>query len=259
MMSKLPRISIITPSFNQGHFIEETIASVLSQDYPDLEYIVMDGGSSDDTAEILKKYGDNLTWRSEKDRGQTHAINKWLKIATGDVIAYLNSDDLYNPGALLVGKFFAENPNNYWATGKCRIIDPEGMEIRKLITLYKNFWLHLNSYKALLVLDYVSQPATFWHRQVIEKVGQFDESLHLTMDYDYSLRVGHHYKLWFIDAYLASFRSHPDSKSTTSTKVHFDSDLVIAKCHTSSPILRSLHAAHNRMIVFLYQQMRSKI
>jgi glycosyltransferase involved in cell wall biosynthesis len=157
-MTEWPKISIITPSFNQGAFIEETIQSVLSQEYPNLEYMIVDGGSTDDTLDILHKYQDQLTWISEPDRGQVDAINKGLKLASGEVLAYLNSDDLYLPGALRkVGAYFAEHPQAEWLTGYCRNVDGEGQPIRGLIRAYKNFWLSRPSYRVLLVLNYIAQ------------------------------------------------------------------------------------------------------
>ncbi|HJZ05367.1 MAG TPA: glycosyltransferase family 2 protein [Patescibacteria group bacterium] len=250
----LPRITIITPSFNQGGFIGQTIESVLNQGYPNLEYIVMDGGSTDGTLDVLRSYGNWITWFSEKDHGQSHAINKGLRMATGEVIAYLNSDDLYEPGALLkVGDFFSANPEAAWLTGRCRIVDQEGREIRKSITAYKNFWLRLNNYKVLLVLNYISQPATFWRRNVIEIVGDFDETLRYAMDYDYSLRVGRHFKPWMVHKYLASFRVHPASKAGSYAYAQFISDLEIANRYTASPLLRGLHVAHNALIVAVYR------
>jgi glycosyltransferase involved in cell wall biosynthesis len=253
-MSNLPRISIITPSYNQGEFIGQTIDSVLGQGYPNLEYIVMDGGSTDRTLEVLEGYQGRLSWVSERDRGQSHAINKGLRMATGEVIAFLNSDDLYEPGALMrVGKFFARHPQAAWVTGKCWIIDQNGRKIRRAIILYKNLWLRLRSYTMLQVIDYISQPATFWRRRVVDKVGVFDESLRYAMDYDYSLRVGRHFALWVIDDYLASFRIHPSSKAGSSANAQFDTDLEIAKKHVSSPVLRGLHALHNAVIVGAYR------
>jgi len=253
-METLPRITIITPSYNQGNFIEQTINSVLSQNYPDLEYIVMDGGSTDSTLEMLEKYDSRLFWISERDRGQSHAINKGLRMATGEIIAFLNSDDLYEPGALLkVGKFFAAHPAACWLTGKCRTIGPNGKEIRKAITLYKNVWLKTKSYPVLLVLNYISQPATFWRRKVIDSVGEFDESIRYAMDYDYSLRVGRSFKLWVLNEYLASFRVHPNSKAGSSANAQFDFDFQIAKRYITSPLLMQLHAAHNALTVSIYR------
>jgi glycosyltransferase involved in cell wall biosynthesis len=217
----------------------------------------MDGGSTDGTAEILKKYGSQLTWFSEEDRGQSDALNKGFCMATGDICAYLNSDDVYEPGALFKAeKFFADHPQADWVTGRCQLIDPQGRKFRKIVCTYKNFWLLFKSYTVLLVLDYISQPATFWSRQVIEKVGLFDERLHFSMDYDYSLRVGQHFKLWVINDYLAAFRIHPASKSGQ-IRDHFNTDLSIAKRYSRSRLLINLHSFHNSLIVAAYQYMQS--
>lgn len=253
-MNGLPKITVITPSFNQVEFIEQTIESVLDQAYPNLEYIVMDGGSTDGTIKVLERYTGRLRWTSERDRGQSHAINKGLRMATGDVVAFLNSDDTYEPEALIkVGTFFAEHPTATWLTGRCRIIDDTSTEVRRAITHYKNLWLRLNSYRILLVLDYVSQPATFWRREVIETVGLFDETLHYAMDYDYSLRVGQVFRLWVLDEYLAAYRIHPSSKAGASAHAQFDVDLEIARRYVTSPLLGHLHALHNTLIVAVYR------
>jgi len=257
-MEILPRISVITPTLNQGGFIEQTINSVLGQNYPDLEYIIMDGASRDNTLEILRKYGGRLLWISEPDRGQSHAINKGLRMATGEITAFLNSDDLYEPGALLkVGKFFATHPEADWLTGRCRTIDPKGQEIRKAITLYKNAWLKLRSYHVLLVLNYISQPATFWRRKVVDTVGGFDESLRYAMDYDYWLRVVRSFNLWVLNDYLASFRVHPSSKAGSSANAQFDSEFQIARRYITSPLLVGLHAVHVALTVKVYRRLMS--
>jgi len=255
----LPRMTVITPSYNQAHYIERTIESVLDQTYPDLEYWVIDGGSTDGTLDILSKYGDRVDWASERDRGQAHAINKGIERSSGEVVAYLNSDDVYEPGALsTVGRFFADHPQAGWVTGKCRIIDQKGREVRRAITFYKNMWLRLGSYTLLLILDYISQPATFWRREVLERVGVFDETLYYTMDYDYSLRVGRHYRLQVIDEYLASFRVHPHSKGGSGARKHFQADLETARKYTTSPLLLGLHRLHNTMIVAAYVGLSAK-
>lgn len=257
-MEVLPRITIITPSYNQGHYIDQTVDSVLGQGYPNLEYIVMDGGSTDGTLGILRKYDGRLLWTSERDRGQSHAINKGLRMATGDVIGFLNSDDRYEPGSILkIGRFFAAHSKAYWVTGRCRTIDPRGEEIRKAITLYKDFWLRIKSYRALLVLNYVSQPATFWRKEVTDAVGGFDESLGYAMDYDYWLRVGRSFKLWVLPDYLASFRVHPDSKAGSSAHAQFDSQFEIAKRHTDSLLLLAPHAIHKAFTVNIYRMLMS--
>lgn len=253
-MAALPRITIITPSYNQGKFIGQTIESVLSQNYPNLEYIVMDGGSTDETIEILKRYRDRLYWISERDRGQSHAINKGLQRATGEVIGYLNTDDLYEPDALMkVGEFFARHPEAAWITGKCRVIDQSGQSARCAITLYRNMWLRLKSRMALQLLNYIPQPATFWRRRVIDETGFFDETLRYAMDYDYSFRVICQFRLWVLNDCLASFRVHPTSITGSSPKGQFKEDLEVTKRYVSSPIFLGLHMLHNTMGTIIYE------
>jgi GT2 family glycosyltransferase len=215
----------------------------------------MDGGSTDGTVDILRKYEKHLTWTSGKDGGQSDALNKGFQMAGGEILAYINSDDVYEPGALRkAGGFFASHPRAAWLTGRCRLMDPQGREIRKLITAYKNFWLLFRSYKVLLAIDYISQPATFWRREVIERVGPFDEELHLTMDYDYSLRVGSQYRLWVINQALASFRVHSASKSAA-IRAHFNEDLAVAQRYAHSKFLLNLHRLHNQLIIASYLSM----
>jgi glycosyltransferase involved in cell wall biosynthesis len=223
------KISIITPSYNQADYIERTIQSILSQDYPDFEYIVMDGGSNDGTVEILKKYSDRIIWKSEKDKGQTDAINKGLRIATGEICAYINSDDTYEPGAFAkVAEYFGDNPDKKWVYGKCRIIDENDQEIRKFITWYKNKMLQKYSYKKLLVENFISQPATFWKRELHDELGLFDEKEYHVMDYEYWLRIGKKYPAGVINDYVANFRFYSDSKSGKQTKERFRDELRVA-------------------------------
>jgi glycosyltransferase involved in cell wall biosynthesis len=254
-MNYSPKISIITPSLNQGQFIEKTIRSVLSQDYPNLEYIVMDGGSSDNTLSILNSYSDRLKWISEKDNGQTQAINKGLRLADGEIVAYLNADDLLLPGALSrVAWLFIEMPEAMWVTGQCRIIDEENREIRGLIAAYKNAWLRFRSRPSLLITDYISQPSTFWRASVLSELGYLDESLHYAMDYEYWLRLYSKYSLVFIPEYLAAFRIHTQSKNTNAghTKVYINEEKAIIRKHTRSSFLRTLHDVHRWIMTTVY-------
>jgi len=253
-----PRISIITPSFNQGSFIERTIRSVLDQGYPDLEYIIMDGGSTDGTFDILKKYEGRLKWFSEKDKGQADAINKGLQMATGSIIAYLNSDDIYEPGTLLkVAEYFAAHPEMQWLTGKCRIIDEHDREVRKPITAYKNFLLRHFSYSLLLVTNPVSQPATFWRREVIDEIGSFDIHEHYVMDYDYWLRIGKKHPLAILEDYLAGFRVYATSKTSSTFLTSFRQEVEAAKRHTASRVLVGLHWLSYLGISTVYLTLRS--
>lgn len=249
----LPKISIITPSFNQARFIEETILSVLNQNYPGLEFIIVDGGSTDGTLDILRKFEDRLIWTSHKDKGQSNAINIGFQRSTGDVLAYLNSDDILVPGSLkMVGQYIADHEDCYCLTGRCRTIDEQGKEIRKLITLYKNFWMLLSSPQILLVLNFISQPATFWRRSVIDTVGGLNESLYYTMDYDYWLRISRHFRIDFLQKVLACFRVHSHSKSGMTACRQFDEELLVARRYGKDPLI-ALHAIHRSLIVFVYK------
>lgn len=257
MLNNLPKISIVTPSFNQARFIEKTIKSVLSQNYPSLEYIVMDGGSTDETVKILKKYGKKIIWKSEKDQGQADAINKGLKIAKGEILAYLNSDDILLPDCLLkVGKFFQQNPKIRWAFGKCKIIDEKGTEIRKVVTFYKNLLLPFVSKNLLLVVNPISQPATFWRREVTQKIGFFAEKHYYCMDYDYWLRMITKFQSGFINDYLAGFRIHQKSKGELNFVKHFQDELGVAKKYTQNGFLIFLHYLNYLSIILGYNLLR---
>lgn len=246
------KISIITPTLNQAKFLPETIDSVLVQNYKELQFIIIDGGSTDDTKKILKNKKD-ITWLSEKDNGQAAAINKGLKMATGDIVGYLNSDDILMPGTLQkLNHFFSNNSNYFWVTGKCHIIDEKSQVIRSAITSYKNFWLsHCRSFIILKILNFISQPSTFWRRKALRKIGYFNEALHFTMDYDYWLRLMSTYKLGYIDDYLAYFRIHPNSKSTKNLNNLFDEGYNTVKHYSNWPT-SAMHRLHDSLITSIY-------
>ena len=253
--SNYPKISLVTPSLNQGRFIEATIQSVLSQKYPNLEYLVMDGGSSDNTLDVLKRYSSQLKWISEKDTGQTNAINKGLRMASGDIVAYLNADDLLLPGALLrIANLFMEHPQTVWITGQCRIIDENNQEIRKLITAYKNLWLRLSHPSILLITDYISQPSTFWRASVMSEMGYLNESLHYVMDYEYWLRLYTKYPPLFIPEYLAAFKIHLQSKTTSTghKNIFIEEERTIIQRHTNSRAFMLLHDLHRLLMTSIY-------
>lgn len=259
MKKRLPKISIITPSFNQAQYIEKTVQSVLHQNYPELEYIIVDGGSTDGTIEILKKYTGKLTLISEKDNGQTHAINKGLRIATGEIVAYLNSDDcLENDSLYRVGEYFIRNNKSLWYVGKCRTIDENGHELETVVTAYKNFFLqYLLKFEVFLVVQFIYQPATFWKKSIIRDVGYFDESLYYSMDYDYWLRLWQKQKPGFTNTILASYRIHRKSKSYTSPDNLFREAFMVVKRYTDSKTILFLHRLHNNLALLIYRLIRS--
>jgi GT2 family glycosyltransferase len=210
-----PVISIVTPSFNQGAFIERTIRSVLDQGYPRLQYIVQDGGSTDGTAAILERYRGRLAWcASEPDKGQADAVNRGFRRATGDILAYLNSDDVLLPGALAyVANYFARHPHVDVVYGHRIVIDHEDCEVGRWV-------LPAHDNEALGWCDYVPQETLFWRRRVWERIGGgLDEGFQFALDWDLLLRLRDAgAKLARVPHFLAAFRLHPDQK--TSARLH---------------------------------------
>jgi glycosyltransferase involved in cell wall biosynthesis len=208
------RFSVVTPSFNQGKFIERTVRSVLQQtgDF-DVEYRVVDGGSTDETVPILRTFTDALTWSSEPDRGQSDAINKGFRLATGDVLSWINSDDEYEPGAFAHVAEVLRSGAARWCFGDCRIVDEEGREIRHAISGWKALLSRRYTRGLHLLGNFVPQPAVFFRRDLLEEVGVLDERHHLAMDYDLWLRFSRIGKPAYIPRPLARFRWHGSSKS----------------------------------------------
>lgn len=214
--SKLPRISVVTPSYNQGDFIEETIRSVLLQGYPDLEYIIIDGGSTDNTIEIIKKYEPWITyWMSEPDRGQTHALNKGLEKSTGEVWSYLNSDDLLLPNSLKrIGELF-QNPELSWVGAasdqfnQSSVIGQVKPQPPALKAEYFTPWHRSSKY------IFPCSNVSFMRRSLMVQCGMFDESYEYGMDIEYYLRVVFQAGIepQLISDVLGSWRWHPDSKT----------------------------------------------
>jgi glycosyltransferase involved in cell wall biosynthesis len=235
------KISIIIPSYNPVEFIEETIQSVLNQNYSNFECVVIDGGSNDGTLDILKRYEGRIRWISAKDEGQSDAINKGLRLASGDILAYICADDIYEAGCFQkVADFFGKNPHVMWAYGKCKVINEDGSEIHRPIISYFDSWRRRYSYNRLLMIDFIPQPAVFWRKELIHKIGLFDINEHLAMDYEYWLRAGARYDPGFIDDYLASFRVHPRSKSSMNRLRQAKQALYIATRYANSPKRRFL-------------------
>lgn len=236
----LPKISVITPSYNQGRYIEETIRSVLLQDYPNLEYIVIDGGSTDDSPGIIKRYAPWLAyWVSEADKGQSQAINKGMEKATGDWVAWLNTDDIYLPGALWqVAATILQAPEPLsWVVGATIHTDSELREVDE-------FKPHLYtapgrdmSYAPMGWLDFVCtkrsgialpQPSSFWRRDAVMRAGGINESMRYAMDHELYGRLAYHaFRPVLIEQALACFRAHEGQKTADFPVAFWQEELEI--------------------------------
>jgi glycosyltransferase involved in cell wall biosynthesis len=208
-VSNQPLVSLVTPSFNQGSFIAQTINSVLTQDYPALEYLVMDGASQDETVEVLRSYGERLRWISEPDNGQSAAINKGWQQASGEIVAWLNSDDLLLPGAITaVAAEFRQYPDAMLVYGDGNYIDEEGKLIGRYATRPYDYATLLKS-----ATNFIPQPAMFIRRTALEQIGWLDEKLHYAMDYDLCLKIGARWPVRYLPRRLAALRLHTAAKS----------------------------------------------
>lgn len=220
------KVSIVTPSYNQGRFLKRTIESVLNQSYPNIEYIVMDGGSSDESVAILQSYGDRFAWVSEKDNGQTDAINKGLRRCSGQILAYLNSDDTLEPDAVeTVVRFFQDQPKIDLVYGDAHYIDEnDNITGRYLTAAY--------SWDRLVQDCCVCQPAAFWRASVVERFGLFDDKLDFTMDYDYWLRIGRGGGgIAHLPVLLANSRLYPETKTMSSRNLIYREIFQISQKH----------------------------
>lgn len=243
----LPSISIITPSFNQGAYLEQTIQSVLDQGYPSLEYIVVDGGSTDESTKIIKKYAKHLAyWVSEPDYGQSHAINKGLRRATGSVVNWLNSDDYYQPGALYaVGQAFLRTDVNV-VCGRSRVFRNED----NTGYLSNGTDVYPENLAKTIGWARIDQPETFFRKSVIDRIGLLDERLHYLMDRDWWLKYLFGYGLdgiMHIPDVLVNFRLHGQSKTVSQRaafQVEHDSFFHSLACQFNLASEQELIATH---------------
>jgi GT2 family glycosyltransferase len=203
-----PLVTIVTPSFNQGRFIRATIESVLKQDYPRIEYLVMDGGSTDGTVSILREYSDRIRWVSEPDRGQAHAINKGWRQAGGSIVAYLNSDDVYLPGAITHAVSALE------AHPEAAAVYGEGYHVDEVGAILERYPTEPFGADRLREACFICQPTVFLRRDAVERAGHLDESLRYCMDYDLWIRLARAGQIFaHTPHYLASTRLHADTKT----------------------------------------------
>lgn len=208
MAQELPLVSIVTPSLNKGGFIEENILSVKNQTYPRIKHIVIDGGSTDKTLDILQKYSDSIIWISEPDDGQSDAMNKGWRVAKGEIVAVLDADDTYMPGAVETAvRFLAEHPDVDMVYGKCNIINEHSKVVGQCpATEFDLAEIICNRCE-------IPEPAVFLRKRILNDVGYFDINLYLAMDFDLWIRIGLRHKIKYISKLLANFRRYPGTKS----------------------------------------------
>ncbi len=213
-----PRISILTPSFNQGEYIEQTIQSVLNQDVEEIEHIVIDGGSTDNTISILKKYP-HIKWVSEQDKGQSDALNKGLKMATGDIIGWINSDDYYRINILKEVVSLFRSPETNWIIGNSYEYYTEYDKFRAVNSKEISYELLLKD------SERQNQPPTFFRKHILEKVGGFNNSFDYVMDYDLWIRLSRLSKPKMVDTFYAVFRRHPAQKTNKNNMIGFINEI----------------------------------
>lgn len=207
-----PRISIITPSYNQGHFIEEAIVSVLNQGYANFEHIIIDGGSTDNTVDILKKY-DHLVWVSEPDDGQSDAINKGFNLAKGDIIGWLNSDDIYLPDTFYFAAQVLANKDLDAVYANYRFVNSEGNITRELITQKSKKWMSV-------FYCFIPSTTFFFKRAIIDQGILIDKSFHIAMDKEFFAHIYHAgFKILKINKFFSHFRWHDNNKSIDTKEV----------------------------------------
>ncbi len=229
-----PRITVVTASYNQGPFLEKTIRSVLEQQGVEIEYFIVDGGSQDESVEIIRRYEDRLAWWvSEKDKGQSDAINKGLSRATGDIVCWLNSDDYFAPDTLCRVADVLGSGKHKALVGHCIAVDPDGSE--HLLRGHYDGYLPMLS---MLPAYRMHQPSIFWRREVAAEIGLLNESMHLIMDYDYWCRIARLHDFVNLDAVLSYCHRHAAAK-TADNHVSYHQDraryMALRRAELSAP------------------------
>ncbi|MBP9818068.1 glycosyltransferase [Candidatus Shapirobacteria bacterium] len=252
------KFSIITPSYNQARYLAQTLESVASQAGNfEIEHFIMDGGSTDNSVKVIKDYVSKykkqphlkIYWLSRPDKGQVDALNQAIPKVTGDIVAYINSDDYYLPQAFSsVQQHFLNHPSAQWLVGNCQISDPG---------LSWTFWLkHLwpiNYFKnALLVFNTINQPSVFLKKDLVNEIGLFDQSLHYAFDYDYWLRCNKIMSPSRLHLSLSVFRVHPQSKGNSNFSHQFDEDWLVFIKQQPNDFLYFIHALAKNFVKFIY-------
>lgn len=241
-----PRISVVTPSFNQAQFLERTIRSVLEQDYANVEYIIIDGGSTDGSVDIIRRYADRLAyWVSEPDRGQAHAINKGLQRATGEWVAWQNSDDVFFPGAFAqLAQTAKQHPEVDLIIGNMNLIDKDDRLLRDIKYVRP-------TYRALLAEGMVlTNQAAFWRRSLHDQIGYLDETLDCGFDYEWFLRVlnGHRVAA-HVNACWGGLRLHEDTKTSRRQEIFDREYRKILEGREASPLSKNYHQLRRLMLM----------
>jgi glycosyltransferase involved in cell wall biosynthesis len=255
---------IVTPSYNQAQFLKQTVDSILlHKEKFVIKYIVMDGGSTDDSVKLLRSYGRKVVWQSEKDAGQTDAINKGiryfaqlpLKDKADCIFAYLNSDDYYLPETLAkVAHAFVNQPDKQWIVGDAKIVDSSGSEIQRPIRWYKQFWRTVYGNWVLNILNPIPQPSVFIRWTAVQEIGLFTQSLRYVMDYEYCHRLQKKFGNQIIlNTPLSAFRIHGQSKGGTAFIKQFAEELDVVQKYCQNRLLITLHQLHTACIVGVYR------
>lgn len=248
MSGNKPLVSIITPSFNKGPYIEETIQSIRNQGYTNTEHIIIDGGSTDETLAILKKYHGQVTWISEPDRGQSDAINKGWKIARGEIIAYLNADDTYTVDAVATAvTYLTEHPDIGIVYGDGILTDETG----KVLCSYHAGEFSMR--ELIYCRDNILQPAVFIRKAVYDRIGGIDEDLHLAMDLDYWIRAGLQFRIAYIPVPLATAKIYRDAKSVLLMHKYIrDYEVILEKVFSDPHLPPELASEKNAVYTCVY-------
>ena len=243
-MSNLPLVTIVTPSYNQARFLEQTMRSVLEQDYPNIEYIVVDGGSTDGSVDIIKNYSNRLAWWvSEKDNGQAEAINKGFARAKGEIVAWVNSDDYYMPGAVSSAvKALSDHPEAGFVYGNVQVVDKEEKILNQLT--YGNWGL-----KDLLSFHIIGQPAVFIRRSLLEKVGYLDLTYHCLLDHHLWIRLAEQSGMAYIPSLWASAHYHEDCKNLAIASEFGKEAKRMVKWMQASPQFHDLFEQNRKLIL----------